>query len=142
MNNELKEREMYQFKKDKVSSCHERGVLIENGEYLCEGCNRVCTPIKKKEENTNYMHVGETIACGHCQPDKRFELVEKYDLKCDCVCHHSERIDTGWEVRLEKLNADNGHHMTDMGERRWELLKDFIKEVERKAKEEGNNKSI
>lgn len=40
-------------------------------------------------EDTNYVHVGDTIACGHCKPNEGFELVEKYGLKCKCVCHKS-----------------------------------------------------
>ena len=46
----------------------------------------------KKEETiqSNYVQVGETIACGACQPDKfeHCDIVFKgTSIVCDCKCH-------------------------------------------------------
>lgn len=48
------------------------------------------------KEETNYVRMGDTIACGHCQPDKYgegMELAEKSipGYKCDCTCQLEEK---------------------------------------------------
>ncbi len=40
------------------------------------------------------------------------------------------------EKELEELNAEHGYHMTDMGDRRWEVLKSFIRESLENARRE------
>lgn len=35
----------------------------------------------------NFMQAGEIVACGHCQPDKGFDLPERYGVPCGCRCH-------------------------------------------------------
>jgi hypothetical protein len=36
---------------------------------------------------SNYVSVGKTIACSHCNTENMFEPVEKYGLICECICH-------------------------------------------------------
>lgn len=51
---------------------------------------------------TNYLHVGRTVACGHCEPDKYgagLKQAEQMGItECKCVCHDSPKSDqSGWE---------------------------------------------
>lgn len=57
---------------------------------------------KDKVEDINFMQVGETVACGHCQPDKGFDLPEKYGAKCDCKCHAVEPLQDEVEIEFDK----------------------------------------
>ncbi len=48
---EQQEIEMKEYSKGKVSSCCKSApILIEYGEYVCESCDRVCTPISHPTE--------------------------------------------------------------------------------------------
>lgn len=63
-----------QFSQRFTSSHNDHGVLFP------------CTKDRYKKQ-ANFMQAGETVACGHCEPDKGFELPEKYGVGCDCRCH-------------------------------------------------------
>lgn len=66
----------------------------------CPHCdnNAVCSPWKldvhSPKEEVNFLRIGETIACGHC--DERFieglkqaeEIGYFKTHKCDCICHY------------------------------------------------------
>lgn len=43
-----------------------------------------------KETFANYVQMGRVVACGHCKPEKGFDLTEKYGVKCECICHENK----------------------------------------------------
>jgi hypothetical protein len=38
----------------------------------------------------NYFQTGEVTECGHCHPEKGYDLPEKYNVVCACKCHKVE----------------------------------------------------
>lgn len=54
------------------------------------------------KNQTNLHQTGKVVACGHCQPEKGFDLPEKYGVKCECRCHNSEQLNTEeWEKEFD-----------------------------------------
>lgn len=67
-------------------------------------------------ENTQYVHGGEIQSCGHCQPDKDFDLPEKYGAKCECKCHNSdplieEYFETIYSLKNNKMKKEEEKHL-------------------------------
>lgn len=61
-------------------------------------------------KEVNYMSVGRTIKCGHCEPDKYGEGLRQAErvfenYKCNCKCHDSENVQSWGEIdkKLKKL---------------------------------------
>ena len=60
----------------------------------------------EKNLESNYMEVGRTIECGHCNPEtfgaglKQAQEMMGKDFKCECVCHDapSQPSRTGFEL--------------------------------------------
>lgn len=74
-------------------------------------------------EKANFLQVLDTIACGHCEPDKGFDLPEKYGVKCDCVCHRplTNTMEEDWHKELREIVYKYTQSTEDAGE----MLKDL-----------------
>lgn len=70
-----------------ISMVESEGGYIDNvSKDVIKDMNKIIESVGKRED-INFIKTGDTVACGHCQPDKGFDLPEKYGHKCACNCH-------------------------------------------------------
>lgn len=116
-------------------------------------CDNAIVEIESPKEEVNFLRVGETIACGHC--DERFkegfEQAEKTGYfkthKCNCICHSpKEEIVNDWESEYRKEFNKIWEPLFDVSS--WKEVgnkaKDFnikyISSIEKRVEKEFNEK--
>ncbi len=67
---------------------------------------------KQEEVSSNYMQAGQVCGCGHCMPNKGYELPEKWDVKCTCKCHDDPQLELWTECPPEEAGY---WYITDWG---------------------------
>ena len=104
-----------------------------NGRWDCSKCHRCCevTAMLDKPNGVpeaNFMQVGRTQICGHCNP-KRFGEGLKQALEinpnyvCECVCH-DEATTARKEKISSKLAVDKTEQIRDILFDFWSAMRD------------------
>lgn len=97
----------------------------------------------KGKKNINFLQVGKTIECGHCRPEKNYDLPEKYGIECECKCHMSKSIKQTKGSLADRFHEE--YKNTDLF-RLWNgIEKDLLVFIQReltKAKEEAYQKGV
>lgn len=78
------------------------------------------------QKEINYVQTGQVHACGHCQPDKGFDLPEKYGVKCECKCHNKEEWENEFDKKFRHLGTDERDFEGTIDKTE---VKDFIKQT-------------
>lgn len=102
--------------------------------------------MKKSKDNINYISVGETVACGACQPTKFADCREVFKgmnppMECKCECHtlkpqdmtNEQKLEEEFDERMQKTFVRGGlMYILDYPPHVWMLdpdaVKAFIKE--------------